>query len=392
MCYNCKKCTALLPCEECTLWPPEHWETLAKRAERRSRSRERKIRGGLFPLRRPGRLLRPGRLPPLDPRVPSPMPLASPAAPPQPPSDIPPIPPLSTNDSTISISSLLDLFNTKFTEMSSSISCLSQRIDSVQQVQVATRERSTSGSPFEGFPSEENGPETDGGRLDPPQARAVTSQAASGPIRPRSWQLPKRAVVILSWLPGHKVTDRATQLYKPVTGHQSSGQPVNRAANQPVTSQRVRSSQPVTSQRVTSQPVTSHPVAGQPVTGHPATGHPVTGQPVSSQPVTKQPVSRSPSNRSPVRQTPVNRSPVNQSLVNRSPGQQIAGQPVTGQPVTGQPVAGQQPVTSRPVNRSPVNRSRVIQVTGHPDEAQRQPVRGHHRDLQRATPKAWNLR
>ena len=125
MCYNCKKCTALFPCEECTLWPPEHWETLAKRAERRSRSRERKIMGGTVPSSAAGSAATARPPSPLDPRVPSPVPLASPAAPPQTPSVIPPISSSSTSSPTISVSSLLDLLNSKFTEMSSSISFLS---------------------------------------------------------------------------------------------------------------------------------------------------------------------------------------------------------------------------------------------------------------------------
>ena len=198
-------------------------------------------------------------------------------------------------------------------------------------------------------------------------------------------------------------------------GSQGAGQPVNRAACQPVTSQphgpasqlgslsssrgpasqlgSLSTSHRSTSHRSTShRSVTSHPVTGQPVSGQPVASHPVTGQPVNRaacQPVTGH---RSPVNRSPVSSPPVSRPPVSKlrlyrspaghrSPVNRSPvtGHRSTGRrsgsrrstghgstghrsPVTGQPVAGQVAAGQ-PVTGQPVTGH--------RATGHRSTGQR---------------------
>ena len=71
------------------------------------------------------------------------------------------------------LSSIMQLIDSRFSQMSNSITMLSQRIDSVSQAQVQrqTGERSASGSSFEGFPTEEV-------RLAPPQAGVrIASQA-----------------------------------------------------------------------------------------------------------------------------------------------------------------------------------------------------------------------
>ena len=163
-CYNCKKCSALYPCEECMLWPPENWEMLSKRAERRSRSRERKLRGGPKPAAAAGSAATANPPTPTD----IPAPLSSPAAPL--PSAIPLIPdvpvsvinptvslmstvstpsnlitvsttPPSVNSTTVnatsdSLSSIMNLIESRFSQMTNSITMLSQRVDVVSQAQV----------------------------------------------------------------------------------------------------------------------------------------------------------------------------------------------------------------------------------------------------------------
>ena len=40
-CYNCQGCSRLNKCVVCVEWPDENWDTLAARAERRKRSKDR---------------------------------------------------------------------------------------------------------------------------------------------------------------------------------------------------------------------------------------------------------------------------------------------------------------------------------------------------------------
>ena len=40
-CYNCQGCSRLNKCVVCAEWPDENWDTLAARAERRKRSKDR---------------------------------------------------------------------------------------------------------------------------------------------------------------------------------------------------------------------------------------------------------------------------------------------------------------------------------------------------------------